>query len=118
MSNLLNFFNLASDETRLRLMILLSQNELCVCQLCGILDLSQPKVSKHLTILRDANYVTTRKEGKFIYYSLHIQNNNIMDIIHNIISNIEDYPILKEDIHRLAIKDTYFSNCSSSTKYL
>jgi ArsR family transcriptional regulator len=43
-----DFFKVLSDETRLRILILLDRRELCVCEICQILDLSQPKVSRHL----------------------------------------------------------------------
>ncbi|MFU0832798.1 MAG: hypothetical protein ACFWUC_07655 [Oscillospiraceae bacterium] len=58
MSYLTEFFKRASDETRLRIMVLLAQKELAVCEICGILKLSQPKVSKHLAKLRDMGFVT------------------------------------------------------------
>ena len=53
MNKLLNYFKVLSDETRLRIMVLLFHNELCVCQLTGITGISQPNVSKHLAKLRD-----------------------------------------------------------------
>lgn len=116
MSDLLTFFNLACDETRLRIMIVLSQEELCVCQLCGILNVSQPKISKHLAKLRDTNFVTNRQEGKFVFYSLNIENTIITTILENIISRIEEYPILKKDITHLAKKNTFFPVCNSKIK--
>jgi len=116
MSDLLTFFNLASDQTRLRLIILLSQDELCVCQLCGILNLSQPKVSKHLAKLRAAKYVKTNQKGKFIFYSLNIKNTIITNMIKDIFLHIDEYPYLKEDNSRLAKKDTFLTICTCTTK--
>ncbi len=59
-------FKLLSDETRMRVITLIYQEELCVCELCGILDQPQPKVSKVLAKLRDMNLVTDeRKENCF-----------------------------------------------------
>ena len=112
MINLTNFFALASDETRLRIMILLAQEELCVCELCGILKLSQPKVSKHLGKLRDTKYVTSRQEGKFVFYSLNVSDKVIMDFINNIILNLNNYPQLKADKERSSTKEVFLDGCS------
>jgi ArsR family transcriptional regulator len=60
-----------ADETRRRiLLLLLAQGELCVCDLFGVLDLPQPKVSRHLSVLRDADLVASRKRGTWVYYRL------------------------------------------------
>jgi ArsR family transcriptional regulator len=60
-----------ADETRLRLLNLLSDNtEVCVCDLVEVLELSQPKVSRHLAYLRRAGLVRDRKNGLWVYYRL------------------------------------------------
>ncbi len=60
-----------ADETRRRiLLLLLAQGELCVCDLFGALELPQPKVSRHLSVLRDANLVVSRKHGTWVHYRL------------------------------------------------
>lgn len=60
-----------ADETRRRiLLLLLSQGELCVCDLLGALELPQPKVSRHLAVLRDTNLLASRKQGTWVYYRL------------------------------------------------
>ena len=60
----------AGDRTRLRILALLRKEPLCVCQLVEILGLSQPTVSKHLSVLASAGLVTDRKEGRWVFYSL------------------------------------------------
>jgi len=65
-----DLFKALSDETRLRIMVLLSEKELCVCQIEATLGLPQAKVSRHLTVLRYAGLVKDRREGLWIYYSL------------------------------------------------
>lgn len=62
-------FKALSDPTRLRIMVLLAEKELCVCQLENALDLSQVKVSRHLNVLRQARLVEARREGLWVYYS-------------------------------------------------
>ncbi|MGO4742403.1 metalloregulator ArsR/SmtB family transcription factor [Serratia quinivorans] len=67
---LILFKNL-SEETRLTLVLLLRQaGELCVCELVGALDESQPKISRHLAMLRESGLLIDRREGKWIYYRL------------------------------------------------
>jgi ArsR family transcriptional regulator, arsenate/arsenite/antimonite-responsive transcriptional repressor len=66
------FFQLLSDDTRLRSLVLLQQeSELCVCELVHALDVSQPKISRHLAALRDHGVVQDRRAGQWIYYRLH-----------------------------------------------
>jgi ArsR family transcriptional regulator, arsenate/arsenite/antimonite-responsive transcriptional repressor len=64
-------FRAFADPTRLRILNLLrEQKELCVCDLCAALGESQPKVSRHLAVLRRAQLVDVHREGKWMYYSL------------------------------------------------
>ncbi|MDW7731792.1 MAG: metalloregulator ArsR/SmtB family transcription factor [Methanolobus sp.] len=69
-----DFFKVLSDETRLRILILLDIRELCVCEICHILDLPQPKVSRHLAKMRDLNFVRDKKEGQWTFYYLSIED--------------------------------------------
>ena len=64
-----------ADKTRLQLLYLLRDGELSVNVLCEALHSSQPKVSRHLAYLRTMNMVTTRREGKSIYYKLNVPFN-------------------------------------------
>ena len=64
-------FNLMSDTTRVRaLLLILDQGEVCVCELTHALQESQPKISRHLALMRDAGLVTPRREGTWMHYSL------------------------------------------------
>ena len=63
-----------SDANRLRALIALSGNELCVCQITELLQLAPSTVSKHLSILKQARLVEMRKVGRWIYYRLSDQN--------------------------------------------
>ena len=63
-------FRALSDRTRLRILHLLRQGELCVCDLTRVIDAPQPKISRHLAYLRKAKLVTTRKQGLWSYYGL------------------------------------------------
>jgi ArsR family transcriptional regulator len=68
--SLTKLFRALGDDTRLRIVALLSHGELCVCHLETALDLSQPNVSRHLGILRAAGVVEGRRNGSWMYYSL------------------------------------------------
>ena len=64
-------FKALGDPIRLRLFALLGQHkELCVCHLVDALQLPQSTISRHLSVLRHANLVVTRREGKWMYYHL------------------------------------------------
>ena len=68
-----DFINIAkalSDENRVRALMLISQGELCVCQLIEMLRLAPSTVSKHMSILRQARLVESRKDGRWMYYRL------------------------------------------------
>lgn len=69
--NPVQFYKCLADETRLRMLLLLQQDELCVCELMASLQESQPKVSRHLAMLRQCGLLSDRREGQWIYYSLH-----------------------------------------------
>ncbi len=61
-----------ADGTRLRLInLLLAEEELCVCELTAALEIVQPKVSRHLAILRETGLVLDRREGLWIHYRIH-----------------------------------------------
>ena len=65
-------FHALSDPLRIRVIELLRNKELCVCDLCDALEVSQSKLSFHLKTLREAGLVRSRQEGRWIYYSLNI----------------------------------------------
>ncbi|HMK50768.1 MAG TPA: metalloregulator ArsR/SmtB family transcription factor [Thermodesulfovibrionales bacterium] len=70
MQDIVNTFKALSEETRLRILRLLRNGELCVCDLVAALDMIQPKVSFHLAVLKDAGFIKDRKQGKWIHYRL------------------------------------------------
>jgi ArsR family transcriptional regulator len=65
-------FDSLSDPTRRRILALLqSQGELCVCELVSALGMAQPKISRHLAVMRESSLTSMRKEGTWVYYRLH-----------------------------------------------
>ena len=97
MNKITDFFKLLSDETRLRIMVLLLHGEFCVCQLTGITGLPQPNVSKHLAKLRDMGFVKDERKEQYIFYSLTIQDPIFSSILETIVLNLTDYPVLVSD---------------------
>ena len=63
-------FRALADRTRLRLLNLMGEDEVCVCFLVEALKLTQPKISRHLAYLRRAGLVAARREGKWMHYRL------------------------------------------------
>jgi ArsR family transcriptional regulator len=73
------FFKALSDEKRIRILKLLRVKEMCVCELMIALQLTQPNLSHHLRILENMGIVSSRKEGKWVYYFLTNANAKIVD---------------------------------------
>jgi ArsR family transcriptional regulator len=69
-SQLAEIFGALADATRLRIIDALAQEELCVCDLCAVVGLSQSAVSHQLRLLRDLRLVKHRRAGRLVYYSL------------------------------------------------
>lgn len=66
-----DLFSLLSDETRLRCLVLLQkEGELCVCEISHILESIQPKISRHLALMRKSGLVSDERRGQWVYYSL------------------------------------------------
>lgn len=104
MDKLIEFFKVLSDETRLRILVLLFHKELCVCEMCKIMDETQPKISRHLAKLRDVGLVRDERQGQWIFYYLNLDDIVMRHIIETIVSNKERYPVIQKDIQRLHSK--------------
>ncbi len=68
----LQFFKCLADDTRLKILLMLHhEGELCVCELCEALEAIQPKISRHLALLRDCELIQDRRQGQWVFYRLH-----------------------------------------------
>lgn len=100
---LIQILKALSDESRLRILNILRDGPLCVCEIEAILEISQSNASRHLSKLTNANLVNYYKEAKFIYYKLDHDTLNQYSFIQNILDNEldkdkklkYDYEILK-----------------------
>ncbi|MGI8786505.1 MAG: ArsR/SmtB family transcription factor [Pyrinomonadaceae bacterium] len=70
MVSMQTFFTALADRTRRRLLNLMREHEICVCYFTEVLEVGQSKISRHLAYLRNAEIVTARREGKWIYYRI------------------------------------------------
>jgi ArsR family transcriptional regulator len=111
MEKLTDFFKMLSDETRMRILVLLYHKKLCVCQLCGIMEETQPKISKHLGKLRDMGFVKDERKEQFIYYYLNFNNKVFEAVLKDITDNIEDYETLKKDLEKINTAEEFLSGC-------
>ncbi|MDP8247644.1 MAG: metalloregulator ArsR/SmtB family transcription factor [Candidatus Tritonobacter lacicola] len=95
-------FKSLSNETRLRVLILLSRRELCVCEIEEALELSQSRISRHLTVLRNAGLVVDRREGTWIYYRLAPPRDDLEGALQKcLITCFSGIPMVQEDLGRL-----------------
>ena len=99
-----NIFKSLSDPTRLRcLMLLLNKGELCVCELTHALGMAQPKISRHLALMRENGIVEDRREGVWIHYSLSSGLPEwVLDILRATREGLNDSEWLTDDLARLA----------------
>lgn len=82
------FFKALSDSSRLKIIAALLTGELCVCDICDIVGLTQSAVSHQLRVLRAGRIVKFRKDGKQVYYS--IDDHHIAEIIQTTISHLRE----------------------------
>ena len=90
-------FKALSDPTRLRLLSLLSEGEVCVCFLSQVMKLVQPKVSRHLAYLKRAGLVTSRREGKWMHYAWTEQPDPVS---RNIMNGLRDWMAKDKTLRR------------------
>jgi ArsR family transcriptional regulator, arsenate/arsenite/antimonite-responsive transcriptional repressor len=94
-------FTAFSDPTRLRILHLLREGELCVGDLVTILDMPQPTISRHLAYLRRSQLVGTRKSGLWMYYSLAAATSEFHSkLLDCLTACFADVPELKKDATR------------------
>ena len=95
-------FRALADPTRLRLLNLIGDREICVCYLVEILCISQPKISRHLAYLRRAGIALARREGRWIHYRLTVPKDDIAaSILRATMAHLEKRHDLQQDIAKL-----------------
>lgn len=99
----MNIMKALAEENRLRILCLLKDYNLCVCQIIEVLELAPSTISKHLSILHQARLINSEKKGRWIYYSL--ENHKVRPEVNGaynwIFKSIKDKPQIKADVKKL-----------------
>jgi ArsR family transcriptional regulator len=110
--NMERFFQALSDKTRLRLLNLMGDQEICVCYFVEILDQPQPKISRHLAYLRRAGIVEARRDGKWMHYRIVMPPNiGAAQVLRQTLSWLQEERTMQADRARLS------KACCSPTEF-
>jgi ArsR family transcriptional regulator len=110
--NVERFFQALGDRTRLRLLNLMGDQEVCVCYFVEILGGPQPKISRHLAYLRSAGIVAARREGKWMHYRISMPAHiGAAQILKQTLGWLKEEKAMQTDRARLA------KACCSPSKY-
>jgi ArsR family transcriptional regulator len=111
--NVERFFQALGDNTRLRLLNLMADQEICVCYFVEILGQAQPKISRHLAYLRSAGIVAARREGKWMHYRIAMPENlGAAQVLRQTLAWLQEDRAMQADRSRLA------KACCSPTKFV
>ncbi len=106
------FFQALGDNTRLRLLNLMGEQEICVCYFVEILGQGQPKISRHLAYLRRAGIVEARREGKWMHYRIVMPPNiGAAQLLRQTLAWLKEERTMQADRSRLT------KACCSPTKF-
>jgi ArsR family transcriptional regulator len=95
-------FRALADRTRLRLLNLIADKEICVCYFVEILKISQPKISRHLAYLRRAGIVASRRQGRWMHYRLLAPRDAVASaILKETMAHLRQMPDLERDLAKL-----------------
>lgn len=96
------FFLALADKTRLRLLNLMRDEEICVCFFTEVLGESQPKISRHLAYLRTAGLVEARRDGKWMHYRIVEPENEVArQVLHKTLNGLKERDDMREDYEKL-----------------
>ncbi|HTW45025.1 MAG TPA: metalloregulator ArsR/SmtB family transcription factor [Acidobacteriaceae bacterium] len=106
------FFQALGDNTRLRLLNLMGEQEVCVCYFVEILEAPQPKISRHLAYLRSVGIVSARREGKWMHYRIEMPPHiGAARILRQTLDSLKEDKAMRTDRARLT------KACCSPAKY-
>jgi ArsR family transcriptional regulator len=95
-------FRALADTTRLRLLNLIADREICVCYFVEILGISQPKISRHLAYLRRAGIVAARRQGRWMHYRLVVPQDAVASsILKETLKHLRERPDMRRDFAQL-----------------
>jgi ArsR family transcriptional regulator, arsenate/arsenite/antimonite-responsive transcriptional repressor len=92
-------FQALADRTRLRLLHMMAEQEVCVCYFVQVLEAPQPKISRHLAYLRRAGLVMARREGKWMHYRLAVPTDPwAASVLKAAIESLQQDKIMRQDL--------------------
>lgn len=95
-------FAALADRTRLRLINLMRDSEVCVCFFVDVLESLQPRISRHLAFLRRAGIVASRRDGKWMHYRLvQPRHPHAQRILEDLLASLNDDPEMRGDFEKL-----------------
>jgi len=94
-------FKALSESIRLRIVVLLTKGELCVCDLTEVLNLPQSTISRHMSRLKTAGIIENRREGRWIHYQLNDSDNKLINSLKQILFSLQNQRPYKDDIAKL-----------------
>ena len=100
-------FKALSDNGRLRILKMLQQRSLCVCEITDIIQLATSTVSKHLSILKDAGFIIEQKDGKWVNYGVNSRSTDqrVIEILTKLDFWIEDSQVIEDDKQKVKSVD-------------
>ena len=115
MREFLHITKALSDINRVRILMALRKQELCVCQITELLGLASSTISKHMSILDHARLVVSRKEGRWVYYRLTCEDSPqvVSEALVWMNENLENDKIIQQDDDRL--KEILAHGCLEKT---
>jgi len=100
-------FKVLSDNNRLRILKMLQAKSLCVCEIQDVLGLAASTVSKHLSILKDADFIIEQKDGKWVNYGINSRSTDqrVIEILTKLDFWIEDSQVIEDDKQKVKSVD-------------
>lgn len=95
-----NIFKALSDETRLRILhvLLVARKELCACEFTDVLEVPTYNISKHLKILKNAGLISERKEGRWVYFNIKLNESPYYTNVFSALSEMKNTQLEKDKI--------------------
>ncbi|MCI1822261.1 MAG: metalloregulator ArsR/SmtB family transcription factor [Megasphaera sp.] len=115
MEKLVDILKALSDETRLRILNLLYEKELCVCDIMETLQITQAKASRHLIYMKNAGLVQDRKQAQWAYYSIH-KDERVRFIDYLVYGTLRELALYQHDLDRLNMWLTQKKDYCNKTK--
>jgi ArsR family transcriptional regulator len=115
MKKVIRIFKALSDPNRLRILKMLERRSLCLCEISAVLNLAPSTVSKHLSILREADLISDHKEGKWVNFHLNKDTSQryAREMLAFLETNLPDDDIILRDAKRVQTVDRVAICCKN-----